>query len=278
MTAKPSIARSLFLMAALLLNAQAARAGSDTCGNRAAAIVRNAYPNARPSNGNFTLDGLTIVTPAGDPDGETAHIVCRIWPDHPELMLAAVPFVKDATLGESEGRLDLLVLDKTGLTLRQRLRLNTGTAGGQLGLRSVRFDSARYPLAPRQNAVGLLVMRGRQVDPKNVSEDALWLYAFDGNQVSPVVDGLVVQADTTVMGEQCSDTSVGGKRTLAVVPSPRSGFADIVVTEKVLSRRMTKGKDGMCALRPTRSETSTHRLVYDGTRYDVPKALLRPLE
>lgn len=280
MTMKRSVTHCMLVATALLLGTQAAQAqaDSDTCSRRSAAIVRKAYPNAKPSNDNFALDGLTIVTPEGDPNGETVHVVCRTWPGHPELMLAAVPFVKDATLGESEGRLDLLVLDKSGLNIRQRLRLDTKTMGSGLGLRSIHFDRARYPLAPDQNAIGLLVVRGHQVDPKNVSEDVLWLYAFDGKQVRPVVDGLVVQADTSVMGQQCSDTSVGGKRTLAIEPSARGGFADIVVTEKLLSRRMTKGKDGMCALHPTKSETSAHRLIYSGTQYDVPKALLKPLE
>lgn len=278
MTTKPPVAHALLMAAALLLGAQAGHADSDTCGKRAASIIRKAYPNAKPSGDNFVLDGLNIVTPESDMNGEVAHVVCRTWPGRPEVMLAAIPFTKDWESKEPGGRLELLVLDKRNLNVKQRLRLNTNTTDSGLSIKSIRFDNTRYALAPGQAAVGLLMMRGRQVDPKTVSEDVLWLYAFEGDQIKPVVDGLVVQADTTVMAEQCSTTSVGGRRALSVDPSAHNGYADIVVTEKRLSRRETKGKDGMCELRPTKSETATHRLVYSGTQYDVPNALLKPLE
>ncbi|WP_426400405.1 hypothetical protein ACN9M1_20565 [Ralstonia sp. R-29] len=278
MTAKLRVAHSLFLLATLLLGAQAAHANSDTCGKRAAAIVRKAYPHAKPSGDNFVIDDLNIVTPESDMNGEVAHVICRTWPGRPDTMLAAIPFTKDWESKERGGRLDLLVLDKRTLNVQQRWRLNTNTTNSGLSINAIRFDNTRYTLAPGQPAVGLLMMRGRQVDPKSFSEDVLWLYALDGDQVKPVVDGLVVQANTTVIAEQCSTTSVGGRRTLSMEPTSHNGYADIVVTEKRLSQQEAKGKNGMCELRPTRSETATHRLVYSGTQYELPKVLLQPLE
>ncbi|WP_296224588.1 hypothetical protein [Ralstonia sp. UBA689] len=278
MTIKSPAAHGLLMAAALLLGAQAAHADSDTCGRRASSIVRKAYPNAKPSGDHFVLDGLNIETPESDMNGEVAHVVCRTWPGHPDVMLAAIPFTRDWESKEPGGHLELLVLDKRSLNVKQRLRLNTNTTGSGLSIKTIRFDNTRYTLAPGQAAVGLLMTRGRQVDPKTFSEDVLWLYALEGDQVKPVVDGLVMLADTTVMAEQCSTTSVGGRRTLSVDPSAHSGYADIVVTEKRLSRRETKGKDGMCEMRPTKSETATHRLIYSGAQYDVPSALLKPLE
>jgi hypothetical protein len=80
----------LFLgLAAASLSPTWAAAGD--CGD-AAAMVQQAYPNARTSAGgaSFTLEPHTSIAKTL-PEGDTPGLVCKVWPAHDDLLLVAVP-------------------------------------------------------------------------------------------------------------------------------------------------------------------------------------------
>lgn len=72
------------------------------------------------SQGTITQDNRVITTHSDSPKSA----ICRIWPAHPELTLAAVPLMTQQYSDyDNVGDMELLVLDSTTLDVKQRLRL-----------------------------------------------------------------------------------------------------------------------------------------------------------
>lgn len=273
------IARSLLIGATVMAVLPAAHAAADDdCGTRATTIIRNAYPNAKPAGEGFTVGGATIALPNPQTMGTDPHaVICRVWPAHPELTLAAVPLITRASDSDNDGDLELLVLDSGSLKVTQRLRLAGRMSDDAIGIRGIALDTARYQIAPGKTAFGLRQTKEGSSRANPYEEVDLWLYAIDGNQIKPVLDGIVVKKSGGEWDTNCAGAFNDVQRTLAMDSASHNGRADIVVTEKVSSTTAVAGKNGQCDERPGKTARSTLRLVYGGTQYDVPKAL-KPIE
>ncbi|WP_426395951.1 hypothetical protein ACN9M1_16180 [Ralstonia sp. R-29] len=264
----------LLCIAGLLLAAQTTHAAEDACTTQVESAIKRAYPSAKRTGDDYKINGARIqLSEAASPHA----VVCRTWPAHPELTLMAVPLIQKEDEGTNEGDLELFVLDSSNATtIRQRLRLPGRMSDDAVRITSVSFDTARYQVAPGQTAFGLRITKEHNSRAIPFGETGLWLYTFDGNQLKPVLNGIVVDQYQGEWDSDCAGTSKQTHRTLATTSTARNSYVDITVSESIISTTGTLAKNGECGTQETKRR-STHRLMYDGKQYVVPKALA-PLE
>ncbi|MCT7326039.1 MULTISPECIES: PA3715 family protein [Ralstonia] len=262
----------LLCIAGLLLGTQTVHAAEDACAAQVDSAIKQAYPAAKRSGSGYKVDGARIQLP----EALNPHaVVCRTWPAHPELTLMAVPLMQqeDADAGTNEGDLELLVLDTGNGSIRQRLRLPARMSDDAVRIRSVTFDTARYVVAPGQIAFGVRIAKEGSSRPNPFSETALWLYTLQGNQLKPVLNGVVVEASGGEWDTNCAGAFEQTKRTLTMAADTHNGYADIAVSESKSASTNTVDKAGECQTHNAKPQRTTYRLAYDGKQYVVPKAL-----
>lgn len=264
----------LLCVTGLLLAAQTTHAAEDACTTQVETAIKRAYPSAKRTGDGYKIDGARIQLPeAFNPHS----VVCRTWPAHPELTLMAVPLIQKEDEGTNEGDLELFVLDSSNATIRQRLRLPGRMSDDAVRISSVAFDTARYQITPGQTAFGLRITKEHNSRAIPFGETNLWLYTFEGNQLKPVLNGIVVHTDLGEWDTNCAGTFTQTKRTLAMASAAHNGYADITVAETKSSSTNVVDKAGECQTRDAKPQRTTYRLAYDGKQYVVPKALA-PLE
>ncbi|MCX8997069.1 hypothetical protein NOF55_08105 [Rhizobiaceae bacterium BDR2-2] len=219
-------------------------------------------------------EGATITLPQSDYIGLHPHaVVCRIWPARPELMLVAVPLMKEQLDDRNEGALDLLVLDSRTLHVTHRLRLDDAMSDDAIRIRSVAFDTARYRLAPDKMAFGLRLSLEGSSRANPFEEVTLRLYAIEGDRLVPVLDRIVVRQNAGEWDTMCSGEFEKTTRTLSMDSRTHKGAADIVVTENVLYTVSKVENGDQCRQYETSRDPAKIRLTYDGSQYVVPGAL-----
>lgn len=238
--------------------------------------MQQAYPNALKSadGGSFTLEPHTCIAlrfAYGDPPG----LVCKIWPAHDDLLLVAVPLMDSSQPSDyaHAGDIELLVVDRKSLQVRQRL-LQPGLMNDDaIAIRKVEFDTGRYRLAPNVTAFGLRIEMANHSQANPFSETGLRLYAFDGNALRMVLDGLVV-ADNGGEGDaSCAGSFHSSQVSLAMNPAKHHGYHDITVVERMDTDNPLPDNSGECQSHPGKSVSQTYRLRYDGSRYTAPAGL-----
>ncbi len=267
--------RTLFLGFATAASLSPARAAAGDCGD-AAALVQQAYPKARKSadGASFTLEPHTGIA-LTHADGDTPGLVCKIWPAHDDLLLVAVPLIDSAKSSDDEhvGDIELLVVDRRSLQVRQRLLQPGLMTDDAIAIRKLEFDTGRYRLAPDVTAFGLRIEMANHSQPNPFSETDLRLYALDGDALRMVLDGLVV-ADNGGEGDtNCAGSFHSSQVSLAMGSASHHGYHDITVVERTDTDEPVLDKKGECQSHPGKSVNRTYRLRYDGSRYPVPGAL-----
>jgi hypothetical protein len=269
--------RYFFVVAALLFGGRIAHA-EDACGNKAAAIVRQAYPEAKASADGFSVGAARITLPTADASDDDAHaLICHAWPAYPERLLVAVPLMTKIDDDGNEGDLDLLVIDRNSLKVESRLRLHARMNDDAVRIADIQFDTARYRLTPNQSAFGLRISLEGSSRPDPFGEVDLSLYVIDHDTLRPVLDGIVISKNGGEWDTQCAGTFDETHRTLAMDKATHNGYTDILVTEKSSSTKASVGKNGDCEQKISKQDQPAYRLSYDGKTYPVPKAL-KPLE
>lgn len=267
--------RTFFLgLAAASLSPSWAAAGD--CGD-AAALVQQAYPKARKSadGASFTLEphiGIALTLPDGDtPFG----LVCKIWPAHDDLLLVAVPLTDSAQSSDDGhvGDIELLVVDRTSLRVRQRLLQPGLITDDAIAIRRIEFDTGRYRLAPEVTAFGLRIEIANHSQATPFSETDLRLYSLDGDALRLVLDGLVVAGNGGDGDASCAGSFHSSQGSLAMSPVTHHGYHDIAVAVRTNTDNPSPDKDGECQSHPGKSVNRTYRLRYDGSHYPVPAAL-----
>lgn len=264
----------LLCIAGLLLAAQTAHAAEDACTTQVESAIKRAYPSAKRTDEGYKIDGARIqLAEAFNPHA----VVCRTWPAHPELTLMAVPLMQKEDAGDNEGDLELFVLDSSNATIRQRLRLPGRMSDDAVRISSIAFDTARYQVAPGQTAFGLRITKENNSRANPFGETDLWLYTFNGNQLKPVLNGIVVDTNGGEWDTNCAGSFSQTKRTLAMASAAHNGYADITITEAKSSSTNVVDKAGECQSHDAKPLRTTYRLAHDGKQYVVPK-VLAPLE
>ncbi|TGQ34719.1 hypothetical protein EN859_024895 [Mesorhizobium sp. M00.F.Ca.ET.216.01.1.1] len=252
-----------------------ARAAAGDCGD-AAALVQQAYPKARKSadGASFTLEPHTSVAltlPEGD---NSFGLVCKIWPAHDDLLLVAVPLIDSANSDHQHvGDIELLVVDRKSLQVRQRLLQPGLMTDDAIAIRKVEFDTGRYGLAPNVTAFGLRIEMANHSQPNPFGETDLRLYALAGNVLRVVLDGLAVAGNGGESDTNCAGFFHSSEVSLAMSPVSHHGYHDITVVERRDTDEPSLDNKGECQSHPGKSVNRTYRLRYDGSRYQVPAAL-----
>ena len=202
-------------------------------------------------------------------------MVCKVWPAHDDLLLVAVPLIDSAKSSDGEhiGDIELLVVDKKTLQVRQRL-LQPGLMNDDaIAIRGIEFDTGRYGLAPGVTAFGLRIEMANHSQPNPFNETDLRLYAIAGNALRMVLDGLVVAGYGGEGDTNCAGSFHSSQVSLTMSPKIHRGYHDIIVVERNDTDKPAPDKDGECQSHPGKSMSRTYRLRYDGSRYPVPASL-----
>lgn len=251
------------------------QAAADDCGD-AAALLRQAYPKVQKSadGRSFTLEPNTSIPLAVPQDGKPG-LVCKVWPAHDDLLLVAVPLIDIAqsAYGQHVGDIELLVVDRKTLQLRQRLLQPRLMNDDTIAIRGIEFDTARYGLAPGVTAFGLRIDMANHSQPNPFNETDLRLYAIAGNQLRMVLDGIAVAGHGGEGDTSCAGSFHSNQVSLAMSPKIHRGYHDIIAVERQDTDEPLPDKDGECQSHPGKSVSTTYRLRYDGSRYPVPAAL-----
>lgn len=271
-----TLLRTLFLGLATAASLSPAWAAASDCGD-AAALVQQAYPKVRKSadGASFTLEPHTSIAQTL-PEGDTPFgLVCKIWPAHDDLLLVAVPLIDSAKSSDDGhvGDIELLVVDRKSLQVRQRLLQPGLMTDDAIAIRKVEFDTGRYRLAPAVTAFGLRIEMANHSQPNPFGETDLRLYALAGDALRVVLDGLVVAGNGGEGDTNCEGSFHSSQVSLAMSPVSHHGYHDIIVVERTDTDKPSLDKEGECQSHPGKSVNRTYRLRYDGSRYPVPAAL-----
>ncbi len=272
--AKTAILQGLLAAAALVSGTNLSFALDNGCGGRAADIVQRAYPDAaKTSDTSFSVKGLAITLPAESVGDDPNAMICRVWPAHPELMLVAVPLIGGQSDDGNAGDLELLVLDKTSLDIRQRLHLAGRMTDDAVRITQIAFDTAPYRLAPKQIAFGLRIFHHGSSGPNPFGEVGLSLYTIANGKLASVLDGITVSDNHGEWDTNCAGTFDESSRTLSMQSTAHHGYADILVSETSSTTVASVAANGECVEKRDGPKKSTLRLTYDGKEYAVPEDL-----
>ncbi|EPL8005605.1 hypothetical protein PQE34_003524 [Klebsiella aerogenes] len=254
----------LLIFALSLLSAQCVFAASGCDLNT---IVKKAWPDGVPQ-------GKSIIIRGKSDSYSPQSAICRVWPAHPELTLAAIPLMShEQTDYEHTGDLELLILNSATLEVKQRLRLVGRMNDDSISIDNIALDTARWKITPTQTAFGLRIT---QRNPSRVApfrEEVLWLYSYDNNQIHKVLNGLVVNRTHGEWDGMCAGEFDHIERTLVMVPSSgNGGYANIRVSEKNVHTTRTISEENDCE-DMEKIGKETWLLHFDGKHYPIPKKL-----
>lgn len=260
----------LLISGLILFMAQGAYA-ADSC--NIDAIIKQAWPDAQSTAQGVVTPGKQLIKTQNE---SPFSAICRIWPAHPELTLAAVPLMElEQHDYDHTADLELLVLDTATLAVKQRLHLPERMNDDAFYISDLAIDTARWKIAPGQTAFGVRIQKRGSSRVNPMYEEALWLYTIDRGQLRMVLDGIVLQDNGGEWDGNCAGEFNDIKRTLAIDAAKHHGFSDIKVSEKNTASTSWLNDSDECTSKDTPTQASW-TLQYDGQQYRVP-AKLRPI-
>lgn len=257
----------LLISALLLFSVNYAHA-ADSCD--ISTIIKHAWPDAKSSSEGFlTANGQLIDIQGSSPQSA----ICRVWPAHPELTLAAVPLMSpEQTDYDHTGDLELLVLDSSSLEVKQRLNLPGRMSDDAFRITGLALDTARWKIAPDQTAFGLHVSRSGSSRVNPFSEDALSLYVIENDQLRILLEGIKLKESSGEWDGMCAGEFNDSKRFLAIDAASHNGYANIRVSEKSVDSTAYIDANGECTAKDKPGKASW-LLRYNGKQYVVPEEL-----
>lgn len=273
------LAYRLPLFAALALCSFVGRAVSTPC-PQAETIVQHAYLKAVPgAQGSYTVEGTRITLPLDDKvNSDPRDVICKVWPSHPELTLAAVPLIHHGDGDDPDtGDLDVLVLDTHTLAVRHRLRLLDIIKEDATPTSELSLDTARYRLSATTTAFGLLVSVDHGSIIGSFSETDLLLLAIIDGKLRLVLPSYAVamsrEDDDSSGPARCPSDSTTSSAVLNMAATGHAGFADINVTEDDTEAKANANANAAAdsanecpAMSEQNSQIKT-RLTFDGQTY-----------
>ncbi len=233
---------------------------------QAETIVRQAYQDAvRTAAGGYRIGGAQV-----DADGPHA-VICRIWPAHPDLTLAAVPLIAHSDAEGSRGDLDVLVLDSRSLRVRWRLHLPGRMTDDAVRIQEIAFDTARYQLSPATLAFGLRVHKRNASRLNPYEETDLSLFGLIDDRLQSLLDQLVIASDSGEWDGNCAGTFSTSRGVLVVAAARHAGLADLALRRAVIDHPHHLDH-GLCH-EETQQRQLTTTLRFDGQSYQIPADL-----
>ncbi|MEN5159188.1 hypothetical protein [Achromobacter spanius] len=273
----PSVLTATLSLAALLA-CGTTQAAQDAC-PQAADIVRAAYPQATAPD----ADGLMHVAQAhadieidisDSPFREPFAVICKIWPANPDLLLAAIPLMRDGPNRDfgHDGDLRILVLDRATLKVLEHLQLDGLMSDDAMRISDVSFDTARYDVAPDRRAFGLRISRTGASRANPISETSLRLFDIGPKGLNMVLDGLIADSSRGEWDTNCAGEFSKGRVSLAIGDRVANGFKDLNATESY-ETSLSALQQGDCVETLQDRGTTAHTLTFDGRRYRIPETL-----
>lgn len=197
---------------------------------------------------------------------------CIVWPAFPTQAIA----VKSTYLADSGGDdagvfdLDLSIVNASNANPIATYRKPGAYNSDAVRFDDLRVDTGRYRLAPNVRAFGL---RSKFVHSSHAipyEKTDLALYVREGNNLRPVLEGLVVYKNNGEFMSDCEGYSRQIRRTVEMAPSSHHGFADLIITTS--GSKMNDAKSGnQCVSKTTHLKKTQITLTYDGQQYIVPE-------
>ena len=205
-------------------------------------------------------------------------VTCKAWPAKPELLLAAVPVMRDLSGAKAadghDGDLDVLVLERATLQPLRKRRLPGLMKDDAVRLTGVVFDTARYDLSQDERAFGIRVTRSASSTGSMQGETSLRLFVMSEHELHVVMDGLLVSRLQGAWENEC-DSREERDVTLSVDEAKSAGYQNLVATDTRVSR-VYAPQGAKCVDRVTDKTTTRHTLAFDGKTYSIPESLRAP--
>ena len=199
---------------------------------------------------------------------------CNVWPAFPSQAIS----VKSTYLADSGGDdagvfdLDLSIVNASTYNPIATYRKPGAYNSDAVRLDDLRIDTARYRLAPQVRAFGLRSMFAHSSHAIPYEKTDLALYVREGNELRPVLEGLVVAKNNGEFINDCEGYTKTIRRTVEIGPSSHHGLADLIVTTSGSKMKNTQsGKE--CLSKTTHLKQKQITLTYDGQQYIVPEDL-----
>ncbi|WP_415763415.1 hypothetical protein [Pseudomonas sp. CP4] len=199
---------------------------------------------------------------------------CKVWPAVQNQAIA----VKSTYLADADDEdvgvfdLDLAIVNASNAKPIATYRKPGAYNSDAVRFDDLRIDTARYRLAEDVRAFGL---RSKFVHSSHAipyEKTDLALYVREGNQLRPVLEGLVVYKNNGEFSGDCEGYLKQVRRTVEIAESSHHGLADLIVTSRGSKMKNTQsGKE--CLSKTTHLKTTQVSLIYDGQQYVVPENL-----
>ena len=175
-------------------------------------ILKQAYPAASVitlNNKVYRLELNDVKKRSVKLDG-SYRAQCKVWPTKPELSLLAVIIdydMKNPERWESpDADLEVFIVENKSKQILARLVQPYALSSDAIRVDSIAIDTARYHLNEKITAFGVTVNRSSRSSPNPYNSKALSLFQFSDNQISLLMDSLLVnvfggETDTACVGE-----------------------------------------------------------------------------
>ena len=201
-------------------------------------------------------------------------MVCKVWPAHDGLLLVAVPLIDSAKSGDGKhfGDIELLVVDRNSLQIRQRL-LQPGLMNDDaIAIDTIEFDTGRYglaPVSPPSACVSRWQTIRSPIPSKKPTCGSTLSQAMRCARCSTALSLPAIMAKATPIAGSFHSSQVS----LTMSPTIHRGYRDIHLAERNDTYEPSVDKNGECQSHPGKPVNKSYRLRYDGSRYPVPEAL-----
>ncbi|CAI8900386.1 ABC transporter substrate-binding protein [Pseudomonas sp. IT-347P] len=199
---------------------------------------------------------------------------CKVWPAvQNQAISVKSTYIPDAG-GDDAGvfDLDLSIVNASNYQTIATYRKPGAYNSDAVRFDDLRIDTARYRLAPQVRAFGLRSMFAHSSHAIPYEKTDLALYVREGNELRPVLEGLVVAKHNGEFINDCEGYTKTIRRTVEIGLSSHHGLADLIVTTNGSRMKNTQsGKE--CLSNTTRLKQKQITLTYDGQQYVVPEDL-----
>ena len=199
---------------------------------------------------------------------------CNVWPAFPSQAIS----VKSTYLADSGGDdagvfdLELALLNASNAKPIATYHKPGAYNSDAVRLEDVRIDTARYRLTPDVRAFGLPAKFAHSSHAIPYEKTDLALYVREGNELRPVLEGLVVAKSNGEFMNDCEGYTKTIRRTVEIGPSSHHGLADLIVTTSGSKMKNTRS-GSQCVSTNTDLKKKQITLTYDGQQYNVPEDL-----
>ncbi|MBC3775079.1 hypothetical protein [Pseudomonas sp. SWRI99] len=199
---------------------------------------------------------------------------CKVWPSMQNQAIAA----KSTYLADSDDEdvgvfdLDLAIVNASDAKPIATYRKPGAYNSDAIRFDDLRIDTGRYWLASDVRAFGVRSKFAHSSRAMPYEKTDLALYIREGNELRPVLEGLVVYKNNGEFTGDCDGYVKQVRRTVEIGPASHHGLADLLVISNGTRVKNTRsGKE--CLSKTTHLKQTRITLTYDGEQYTVPEDL-----